>query len=360
MTQIASVGLGIPKHRFPQEYVKQLITKIFPLNKEKMAKYLPVFDNAAVNERQLAIDSKWIQQQHTFQEKNDLYQECAMNYSLKAMDQALTNTDYITKDIPYNAIDIIIFVSSTGIATPSICAHLMNERSFREDAVRMPLWGLGCAGGAIGLARGYDWLKAYPKKTALIVCCELASLTFQKDDVRISNLVGTAIFGDGVGAVLMTGRESPYRHYCKNISPKILSTSSRTKKNSTSIMGWDVTNRGLEVVFSKEIPNMVDPFWKEHLEAVCKDNKLDVEQIHSFIAHPGGKKVLSSMERALKMNSHKLKHAYSVLKNHGNMSSATVIYVLNEWMKECNPVNEKSILCALGPGFSSEIIILEW
>lgn len=360
LTQIASIGLGIPDNEFPQEMVKNLVTTLFPHDKEKMAKYSSVFDNAAVHERQLAIDSKWLQEQHSFEEKNDMYQENAIKYSLKAIDHALTNADYIINNVPYEAVDMIIFVSSTGISTPSICAHLINERPFREDVDRMPLWGLGCAGGAIGLSRGYDWLRAHPTKTALVICCELASLTFQKEDLRISNLIGTAIFGDGVGAVLMLGENSPYHTYPNINTPRVISTSSRTKKHSTSVMGWNVTNRGLEVIFSKEIPDMIDPFWKEHLETVFTDNHMDLQHVHSLIAHPGGKKVLASIEEALDITPDILRHSYTVLKNHGNMSSATVIYVLNEWMKTGIQPDEKSILCALGPGFSSEIIVLEW
>lgn len=361
MTQIASVGLGIPENTMTQDMAKELVTTLFPHPEEKMAKYLPVFDHAAINERQLAVDSSWLHQAHTFEEKNDLYHERAINYSLTAADEALTNNHFLTEGISYNAVDMLIFVSSTGISTPSICAYLMNERPFREDVCRMPLWGLGCAGGAIGLARAYDWLKAHPSKTALIICCELTSLTFQKDDLRIRNLIGTAIFGDGVGAVLMTGAESPYREYCKHPAPSIISTSSRTAKDSTSVMGWDITNRGLEVIFSKEIPNMIDPFWKEHVQSVCLENKLDLETIHSFIAHPGGKKVLKNMEKSLEMSGDKLAYSYYVLKNHGNMSSATVLYVLYEWMRSNNTATsrENSILCALGPGFSSEVIVLE-
>lgn len=360
MTNIASIGLGIPDNTFPQEMAKGLVTTLFSHDEEKMAKYLPVFDNAAVNERQLAVDSSWLQEQHTFEEQNDMYQKHALKYSLEAIDHALTDTDYIENDIPYEAVDMIIFVSSTGISTPSMCAHLMNERPFREDVCRMPLWGLGCAGGAIGLSRGHDWLEAHPTKTALIICCELTSLTFQKEDLSVSNLIGTALFGDGVGAVLMLGEKSPYQTRCKHNSPRILSTSSRTKKHSTSVMGWDVTNRGLEVIFSKHIPDMIDPFWKEHLQTVCRDNQLNLDDIHSLIAHPGGIKVLAKMEEALKMTGDRLKYSYSVLKHHGNMSSATVIYVLNEWMKAPVDPTGNSLLCALGPGFSSEILVLEW
>lgn len=359
MTLIASVGLGIPEHTITQEMVKKLIKQIFPFTEEKIMKYLPVFDNAAVHERQFAVDMNWIEESHTFEEKNNLYHERAVKYSLDAADKALTNDLFLEQSIPYEAVDMIVFVSSTGISTPSLDAYLMNERPFREDVCRMPLWGLGCAGGAMGLGRADDWLQAHPDKTALVICCELPSLTFQKDDTHIRNLIGTAIFGDGTGAVVMTGVDSPYRTYSKRHGPRILATSSHTKKDSTSVMGWDVTNRGLEVIFSKEVPDMVDPFWREHVQSFCQNNTLDIDSIHSFIAHPGGKKVLENMEKSLPISTDKLKHSYSVLEKHGNMSSATVLYVLYDWMRSGEHPNEKSILCALGPGFSSEIIGLE-
>src|SRR5699024_4716525 len=158
------------ENKFPQEMVKDFVTNVFEHDKETMDKYMPVYDHAAVHNRQLAVDKDWLLQAHTFAEQNNKYQKNAVTYSLQAIDHALTNQTYLIKNIPYDALDMIIFVSSTGISTPSICTHLMNERSFREDISRMPLWGLGCAGGAIGLSRGCDWLKAIPANTALIAC----------------------------------------------------------------------------------------------------------------------------------------------------------------------------------------------
>lgn len=360
MTYICSTGLGIPQHEISQQKVKKLVENIFPYSKREIARLLPIFDRAQINERQLVVDENWFKQQHTFEEKNNLYHDYAKQYSLEAIDNCLTNKQFLTQAVPYEAIDMIIFVSSTGIATPSLDVYLMNDRPFREDVARMPLWGLGCAGGAIGLARAFDWLTAHPEKTALIVCCELCSLTFQKNDITKSNLVGTALFGDGVGAALLIGDHSPYLSYRKKVVPKITKTSSFTKKDSISIMGWKVTNQGLEVVFSKSIPALVKTLWKDHITTFLQESQTQENQIHSFIAHPGGKKVLEAMEEAFSISSKKLAHSYHVLANHGNMSSATVFYVLHEWLKENVDEKEQSILCALGPGFSSELLLLEW
>src|SRR5699024_10620372 len=136
--------------------------------------------------------------------------------------------------------DLIVFVSSTGIVTPSLDAYLINERPFREDVIRMPLWGLGCAGGAMGLSIAAEWIRLHPTKNALIVCCELCSLTFQKEDMSTSNIVGTALFGDGVAATLLIGSESKYKHYLPTQKLKLGNTSSYTQKNSTNVMGWNV------------------------------------------------------------------------------------------------------------------------
>src|SRR5699024_2346346 len=170
---------------------------------------------------------------------------------LEAIDECLSNKGFLQKDIPYEAIDMIVFVSSTGLSTPSIDAHLMNERPFKASVQRMPLWELGCAGGAIGLSRAHDFITANPDKSALIVCCELCSLTFQKTDRKKSNIIGTALFGDGVAASIAIGKDSPLHSSRKNIIPQIKKTSSSTKKDRLDVMGWDITNNGMEVIFSK-------------------------------------------------------------------------------------------------------------
>lgn len=360
MSFICSVGLGIPSNELSQHAVKKLVRGIFTYSEKQLSRLLPVFDHAMINKRQFVVGEDWFKEKHSFQEKNDLYHKNAISYSLQAMDACLTNKEFLEQDIPYEAVDLIVFVSSTGIATPSLDTYLMNERPIREDVSRMPLWGLGCAGGAIGISRAYDWLTAHPEKTALIVSCELCSLTFQKDDNQKSNLIGTALFGDGVSAALLVGERSAYLSYVKEVKPQIKRTSSATMKNSNSVMGWNITNDGLEVVFSKSIPALVQTFWRKHISSFLQDNIINKNEIHSIIAHPGGKKVLEAMEDVLQVPQEKFKHSYRVLGNHGNMSSATVFYVLHEWLKEEVQKKEKSILSALGPGFSSELLILEW
>lgn len=359
MAFICSVGTGTPKHELEQDRVKRLVEKLFSYSEKELKRLLPVFDHAAIQKRQFVVEEEWFLTDHSFEERNNLYHQFAIEHSLEAMDACLENS-YVGDTISYEEIDMLVFVSSTGIATPSLDVYLMNSRPFRSDVERMPLWGLGCAGGAIGMSRVFNWLKAHPTKTALIINCELCSLTFQKKDQTKSNLIGTALFGDGVSAVLLLGEESKFRGKLTKVMPRIFSYSSYTKKESTDVMGWKVTNDGLEVIFSKSIPVLVQTLWKEHIENFLSQEKMTVGEIHSFIVHPGGKKVLEAMEESLLIPKGKLRYSYETLAMHGNMSSATVQYVLQQWLKEEIPKGNKSILSALGPGFSSEILLLEW
>lgn len=363
MVYIGSIGQGIPPYEIEQETVKKLVKNIFTKKNRKLDRLMPSFDNAKVEQRQLVVNNEWFLKSHTFTDKNKLYVDNAIKLSLEAIDNCLKDDEFLKKTLPYEAIDLIVFVSSTGIATPSIDAHLLNNRAFREDVVRMPLWGLGCGGGAAGISRAYEWLKYQTDKVALVICCELCSLTFQNDDISMSNMIGTALFGDGVGACLLIGEDSKYTSYLKDNRLAIKATSSLTKKDTIDIMGWEVTDKGLEVIFSKKIPQLIKLIWQNHVDSFLNENQTHLSDISQFVSHPGGRKVLEEMESALNIDKALLTYSYTVLKEHGNMSSATVIYVLKHWLEKGltkSNNDEKGIVSSLGPGFSSELLLLEW
>ena len=363
MVYIGAVGISKPPNTITQSEAKQFIQQMFDRHaKKKIERLLPVFDNAKIEERQIVVEKEWFEKTRSFHEANEVYVQNAIELSLRAIDNCL-HDERLKNEIPYEAIDMIIFVSSSGIATPSIDAHLLNYRSFREDIKRMPLWGLGCAGGAIGISRGFEWVKLHPKKTALVISAELCSLTFQKNDLSTSNIVGTALFGDGVAATLLIGSQSKYKNYINSPALKIISTSSFTKKDTLHIMGWNVVETGLEVIFSRRIPKLVKSVWKDHVHSFLSNHSLTMKDVSLLIAHPGGRKVLEEMENSLQIDRHFLRFSYDVLAKHGNMSSATVMYVLEKTLlfAKMNAYHEKkAILSALGPGFSSELILMEW
>jgi alkylresorcinol/alkylpyrone synthase len=359
MPSVLSVGVRIPDNAVTQNEAKDLIRAIFHKKSEQMERLMPVFDHAMIEERQFVVPVEWFQNEHTFEERNNIYLTKATNYSIDAINDCLHNREFLSEKVHVEEIDCIIFVSSTGISTPTIDSYIINELHLPSHVVRIPIWGLGCAGGASGLARAYEWLKANPSKTAILVNLEFCSLAFQQDSKK-SNFIGAALFGDGVSCCLLAGDESNINRKSRGDKPYIHATSSKIKKKSTDVMGWDIQDNGFQVIFSKSIPALVETFWDEHVNEFKDEQKLSFEEISFYTAHPGGAKVLQAMEKVLGCSSHDLRFSYEILKKHGNMSSPTVHFVLKEAMKSKPPKGTKSLLTALGPGFSSEIMLLEW
>lgn len=359
MSYILSTGLGIPTNELTQSEVKELVPELFPTFRSKMGRLLSIFDHSHIERRQIVVEKEWFKSNHSFSERNDIYIEQSIQLSSKAIKECLSNNQMLTEQFPIERVDMLLFVSSSGISTPSIDAYLMNELPFRSDVVRMPLWGLGCAGGAMALSRAHEWLQANPDKNGLIVSSELCSLTFQKNDQKMSNLVGTALFGDGVSATLMIGEKSKETSYIRTTVPKIVYTDSRLEKGTLDTMGWNVTNEGFEVIFSKRIPTLVDSIWKYHVKDVLKACNYMKSDISSWILHPGGRKVIEEMKLAFDLHDNHIQYSVDVLREHGNMSSTTIFYILKRWLEQSK--NEgTSILSSLGPGFSSEILLLDW
>lgn len=323
-----------------------------------MERLLKVFENGEIETRNFCVPPDWYREQHTFEERNTLYIQLATQYSVEVIQRCLTNRSFLQMNISTVDIDAIIFVSSSGISTPSIDARVMNILPFSDQLVRIPIWGLGCAGGAAGISRAYDYCKAYPSAKVLVVCVELCSLTFQKDDYSKSNLVGTSLFADGAACVLVCGDLVELEQ--DKLTPSIIGRRSRWMPNSEDVMGWDVKSGGLHVVFSKSIPAIITNWLGPFIHEFLKDYHIAPHAIANFVAHPGGKKVLRAYEEALALTKEHTDVSREILKNHGNMSSPTVLYVLEQFMLKENKANTHGLLVALGPGFSGEAVLLKW
>lgn len=236
----------------------------------------------------------------------------------------------------------------------------MNVLPFSEHTKRVPIWGLGCAGGAAGLSRAFEYCRAFPKAKVLVLSIELCSLTFQRNDFSKSNLIGTSLFADGVACALVVGDDFPIEKFrILPSSPFILSTQSTTMKDSIDVMGWEIKNSGLYVVFSKDIPAIIETWLKPNINEFLTENGVSMEKLNHFIAHPGGKKVLEAYVKSLHLNPNMVEISADVLREYGNMSSATILYVLNRYMK-VGQKGDIGVAAALGPGFSSELLLLNW
>ena len=324
----------------------------------RLERLLKVFANGEIETRNFCVPPEWYRVPHDFEGRNELYIELATSYSVEVIKKCLENRSFLQQSVSTEEIDAIIFVSSTGISTPSIDARVMNSLPFSDQIVRMPIWGLGCAGGAAGISRAYDYCKAHPNAKVLVVCIELCSLTFQKDDYSKSNLVGASLFADGAACVLVCGDEVKLEQDV--VIPHILGSGSKWMPNSEDVMGWNVKNSGLHVVFSKSIPVIISKWLGPFIHAFLNRYDVQPKQIENFVAHPGGKKVLQAYEEALQLTVNHTAISREILKANGNMSSPTVLYVLEQFMLKKNIPNTFGLLVALGPGFSGEAVLLEW
>lgn len=314
---------------------------------------LDAFVHARIRKRHLCMPPDWYERPRTFAEKNRRYVEWAVHLAREAAWRCLDAAGASPRDI-----DAVIFVSSTGVAAPSLDARLVNELGLRPDAVRIPLWGLGCAGGAMGLSRAFDYAVAHPASRVLLVAVELCSLTFVPQDRSKRNLIATALFADGAAAALVGGDTAAPAQGNPAPCPAIVGRASVTWPNTLDVMGWDLTDDGLNVVFSPAIPELVRRNMPEFARGFLARFGLTPQDLRHVLAHPGGAKVLDALQEALGVPPHALHDAAEVLAEYGNVSAATVLFVLARRLNRPWPAGEPALVTALGPGFSGELVLL--
>lgn len=358
MPQIHSISSYKPPYSYSQEDAVVLMKNLFTEHYTDLNRLLRVFETGEIESRQFCMPMEWFKQPHDLEERNRLYIELATSYGAKAVEACLNNSQFLETPLHPSEIDAIIFISSSGFSTPSIDARIRNQLPFSDSVKRIPIWGLGCAGGASGLSRAFEFCLAYPKAKVLVLCVELCSLTFQPNDYTKSNLIGASLFADGVACALVCGDEADVSS--SEPRPTIVATASKTMDESEDVMGWDIKNDGLHVVFSKSIPSIVENWLEPFVTEFLGEHHLTTQQIDHFIAHPGGKKVLAAYEKALGFDTTQTDISRDILKQHGNMSSPTVLYVLEKFMKQKERAGDIGLLTALGPGFSGEVVLLKW
>lgn len=350
MPKVISVATEDAPTIVGQDEVKEFARGLFSGMHAGFERLAGVFANASIESRHFTEDRSWYSGEHGFQERNRLYVESAVRMSAACAGKCLAAAGIGPEDFNH-----IFFVSSTGISTPSIDARLHNVMGFGKHVRRTPIWGIGCAGGAVGLSRALEYTTARPDDAALVIAIELCGLTFQKDDYGKSNIIGTSLFSDGAAAVLVAGDRHPLS---KSKGLVLLNSLSTIYDDSLDVMGWEVRDSGLKVIFSKDIPTIVHGSVKANIAEFTEANGLGSDEIKHYVIHPGGPKVISAYEEALGLKYDELRFTKDVLRKHGNMSSPTVLYVLKEFMDrgEFHP-GEYGLISALGPGFSSELVL---
>lgn len=306
--------------------------------------------NVGVGGRYLALPLEEYRDLSGFGAANDVWIRVGQEVGEAAISDALARAGRRAGEVA-----AIFFSSVTGVATPSLDARLANRLGFASDIKRVPMFGLGCVAGAAGISRAADYVRAYPDEVALVVSVELCSLTLQREDVSVANLISSGLFGDGAAAVVVVGDAQP------TDGPEILGTRSIFYPDSEGVMGWNISEDGFRVVLSAGVPQVVEEHLREDVDSFLGDHDLERSAISSWIAHPGGPRVLDAIHEALELTNGALDLTWKSLHEVGNLSSTSVLLVLQETMEHHRPEpGSLGLLFAMGPGFCSELVLLRW
>jgi alkylresorcinol/alkylpyrone synthase len=347
--RIAAAETALPPHYYSQRELVAAFRRYWGPRLERFDVLEKLHAAAQVDGRYLALPIEAYPLAN-FGEANDHWIEASVALGEQSICGALARSGIAAEQI-----GAFIFVSVTGISSPSIEARLMNRMGLSRRMKRIPIFGLGCVAGAAGIARAADYVKAFPAEACLLLSVELCSLTVQPDDYSPANLVSTGLFGDGAAAVIVAGADlgSP--------GPQIVATRSNFYTDTERVMGWDISEKGFKIVLSREVPDVVRANLGRDADEFLSDNGLRREDIGSWVIHTGGPKVLEATAQALGLKDGELEASWECLRKTGNLSSASVLFVLEEVMKNRRPATGSwGVLAAMGPGFCSELVLLRW
>lgn len=349
MPFIASASTIELPYKTKQQDVKKQAHDLFSANFPQTDRLIFAFDNTEIITRNFCKPLSYYAEANTFEHRNNDYIENALTFSVQAIEDCIVKAGVKKEDITD-----ILFVSTTGLATPSIDALIINKMRLNPHINRIPIWGLGCGGGVSGMAKANMAAKANPDAVVLLVAVELCSLTLIKSDYSKSNFIGSSLFSDGIAACIVKGDN----HTKQQAEFTYVASSSKLYYDSLDVMGWEFQDTGFKVLFSKDIPTFIHEHVKEDITEFLDKQNLKLSDIRNFIFHPGGKKVLDAYTDALAVEGDFLNKTRAVMNDYGNMSSATVLYVLERFMSE-GFEDGYGLMMAMGPGFSSEMVLLK-
>src|SRR6516162_6480856 len=345
--RLLAIATAVPPYPLDQTDVIERVKLLFGRSPD-LDRLLPVFLNTGIHRRYSCVPIEWYDRAHGWSERNRIYLDSALDLLEAATKRLLCLTGRHKSDI-----DGIVVASTTGIATPSLDARLIERMGLRSTVRRLPIFGLGCAGGVIGLARAASQAAAAPGETVLFLVVELCALSFRRDDWSKSNIVATALFGDGASGALIS---------TEGAGPALVASGEHTWPGSLDVMGWEITDDGLKAIFSRDIPKLVTARFRDVASEFLARHGLAIDDIDCFICHPGGAKVIAALEHAFGLGQGALADAWGVLRDYGNMSATTVMFVLERMLAEARTTGkrwERALMSALGPGFTAGFLVLD-
>jgi alkylresorcinol/alkylpyrone synthase len=348
--KIAAVGRALPPHYYGQEELLAALRQRWSAQLWNPERLERLHRKMLVGGRHLALPMDEYAGLTSWGKANDAWIRVAQEVGGEAVLDALARAGLAAAEV-----DALIFVTVTGVATPSIDARLMNRLGLPAAVKRMPIFGLGCVAGAAGIARAADYVRAYPDQVAVLLSVELCSLTLQPQDLSIPNLIASGLFGDGAAAVAVVGERRAAA------GPRIVASRSVFYPDSERVMGWDISEEGFRIVLSSEVPEVVRRVLRHDVDAFLAEHRLTRSDIASWVCHPGGPKVLEAMEEALELPPAALAVTWRSLREVGNVSSTSVLLVLADTLDSHRPPpGSWGLLLAMGPGFCSELVLLRW
>jgi alkylresorcinol/alkylpyrone synthase len=348
--KIASAASAFPEHRYAQRVITEALKHHWAERLDRPECLDRLHSRTRVDHRHLAFPLDEYKRFETWGQSNAAWLQVAQDLGTTAIDVACERAGLERHDL-----DALFVVSITGVASPSLDARLINRMQLRPDIKRTPIFGLGCVGGATGLTRAADYVLAYPKQAAVILAVEVCSLTLRHDDLSTANLIASGLFADGAAAAIVTGSERP------GAGPQILGTRSVFYPDSEDIMGWDISEKGFQIVLSPKLPEMIIQHLRGDVAAFLGAHGLRRSDIKHWVIHTGGPKVLEAIESALDLSDRDLEVSWDCLRRFGNISSASILLVLEEVMRHRRPDPGTFGLClAMGPGFCLEALLVRW
>jgi len=348
--KILSAASAFPKNLYPQERITGALKHLWYDELDNPAVLDRLHANCGVSQRHMVLELDEYPRVETFGQSNNLWIEAAQQLGSEAICKAAR-----LAKIDLSSIAAFFFVSVTGIASPSIDARLVNHLRLPLNIKRIPIFGLGCVAGAAGIARAADYVRAFPDQIALLLSVELCSLNWQRDDLSTANLIAAGLFGDGAASVILAGKDAGFNGI------EILGTRSSFYPDTEDVMGWDISENGFRLVLAPTVPDVIQKHLRQDVDVFLAEHGLSCRDISSWIIHTGGPKVLQAVESALKLPANALEASWASLRQVGNLSSASVLLVLEEFLR--NRRGEPgiySLLAAMGPGFCSELVLLRW
>src|SRR5512141_254830 len=351
MPVIVSTKIGFPKHYYPQNMLLEEAQQEWKKIRPSIVKPLEQFyTNVKVNGRYLSWPLERYKETTTFEERNNAYIETALELGEQTICDLLDQVHMSPQEI-----DQLTIVSSTGIAVPALDARLMNRLPFSPQMERLPLFGLGCMGGAAGIARTADYLQGHPKEAVILFAVELCSLTIQRDDLSLANLVASGLFGDGAMAVLMVGAD---HRLAESALPRVIDSQSQFFPGTEHIMGWEVGASGFKVLLSADIAELAHSEVRPIIESFLGRHNLTIADVDHWLVHPGGPRVIQALEDGLGLPDEALSLSWESLAEVGNISSASVLLILDKTMRNVQlKPGEVGVLMAMGPAFSAELVL---